>query len=161
MSSISKAANKLLILLGIILVAPATYAQQAPQYSQYIFNELVINPAYAGSKEILHINSTYRMQWTGLEGAPVTQTLSIDGPTYNKRLGWGLHFVNDELGAQSQTAAYANIATRINLDRFSTLAFGVAVGASQYTLDGTSWIRETKCQTRLYLKDAYRRYCLT
>ncbi|MFD1187017.1 PorP/SprF family type IX secretion system membrane protein [Pontibacter rugosus] len=137
MSSISKAANKLLILLGIILVAPATYAQQAPQYSQYIFNELVINPAYAGSKEILHINSTYRMQWTGLEGAPVTQTLSIDGPTYNKRLGWGLHFVNDELGAQSQTAAYANIATRINLDRFSTLAFGVAVGASQYTLDGT------------------------
>lgn len=132
----SKTLQRICILLGILL-APAAFAQQAPQYSQYIFNELVINPAYAGSKDILHINTTYRTQWTGLEGAPTTQTFSIDGPTYNKRLGWGLHFVNDELGAQSQTAAYANLATRISLDRYTNLALGVAVGASQYTLDGT------------------------
>ncbi|WP_266203508.1 PorP/SprF family type IX secretion system membrane protein [Pontibacter kalidii] len=131
-----KAIQKLLVLLGIVL-APAAFAQQAPQYSQYIFNELVVNPAYAGSKEILSINGTYRTQWTGLPGAPISQTLSVDGPTGHKSLGWGVHLVNDEIGAQSQTSAYGALSTRIRLDRYSDLALGVAVGASQYVLDGT------------------------
>ncbi|WP_073851529.1 PorP/SprF family type IX secretion system membrane protein [Pontibacter flavimaris] len=131
-----KAIQKLLVLLGIVL-APAAFAQQAPQYSQYIFNELVVNPAYAGSKEILSINGTYRTQWTGLPGAPTSQTLSVDGPTSHKNLGWGVHLVNDEIGAQSQTSAYGALSTRIRLDRYSDLALGVAVGASQYVLDGT------------------------
>ncbi len=131
-----KVLQKLFVLLGIVL-APAAFAQQAPQYSQYIFNELVINPAYAGSKEILSINGTYRTQWTGLQGAPTSQTLSVDGPTDRKGLGWGVHLVNDEIGAQSQTAAYGALSTRIRLDRYSDLALGVAVGASQYVLDGT------------------------
>ncbi|GAB3541487.1 type IX secretion system membrane protein PorP/SprF [Pontibacter brevis] len=127
------------IVLGLLLLAaaPAAFAQQAPQYSQYIFNELVINPAYAGSKQILNINTTYRNQWTGFEGAPTTQTVSIDGPTNTKSLGWGLHLLNDEIGVQRQTAVYANASTRIELDRFSTLSLGVAAGASQYVLDGT------------------------
>lgn len=128
--------QKLLVLLGIVL-APAAYAQQAPQYSQYIFNELVINPAYAGSKGVLHANATYRTQWTGLQGAPTSQTVSVNGPTSNKSLGWGLHLINDEIGAQSQTGAYGALSTRIKLDHFSDLALGVAVGVSQYVLDGT------------------------
>lgn len=136
MAKYVKAFQRLLILLGIAL-APAALAQQAPQYSQYIFNELVINPAYAGSKQILHANATFRTQWTGLEGAPTSQTLSVDGPTGNKNLGWGLHLINDEIGAQSQTGAYGALSTRISLDRYSDLALGVAVGVSQYTLDGT------------------------
>ncbi|MDX5436884.1 MAG: PorP/SprF family type IX secretion system membrane protein, partial [Pontibacter sp.] len=52
-------------------------------------------------------------------------------------LGWGVHLVNDEIGAQSQTAAYGALSTRIRLDRYSDLSLGVAVGASQYVLDGT------------------------
>ncbi|TPE45631.1 type IX secretion system membrane protein PorP/SprF [Pontibacter mangrovi] len=128
--------QKLLVLVGIVL-APAAFAQQAPQYSQYIFNELVVNPAYAGSKEILTINGTYRTQWTGLEGAPTSQTFSVDGPTGNRSLGWGLHLVNDEIGAQSQTAVYGALSTRIRLNRYADLALGVAAGASQYVLDGT------------------------
>ncbi|WP_239022837.1 PorP/SprF family type IX secretion system membrane protein [Pontibacter mangrovi] len=131
-----KAIQKLLVLVGIVL-APAAFAQQAPQYSQYIFNELVVNPAYAGSKEILTINGTYRTQWTGLEGAPTSQTFSVDGPTGNRSLGWGLHLVNDEIGAQSQTAVYGALSTRIRLNRYADLALGVAAGASQYVLDGT------------------------
>ncbi|WP_162054417.1 PorP/SprF family type IX secretion system membrane protein [Pontibacter pamirensis] len=128
---------RLLLVLTAIAAAPAAMAQQAPQYTQYIFNELVINPAYAGSKQILNINTTYRNQWTGFEGAPTTQTLSIDGPTGTKSLGWGLHLLNDEIGVQRQTAVYANASTRIDLDHFSTLSLGVAVGASQYAFDGT------------------------
>jgi type IX secretion system PorP/SprF family membrane protein len=128
---------KIILLLLWLTVAPAALAQQAPQYSQYIFNELVINPAYAGSKQILNINTTYRTQWTGFEGAPNTQTLSIDGPTSNNRLGWGVNLLNDEIGVQRQTSIYANAATRIDLDHYSTLALGLAVGVSQYVLDGT------------------------
>ncbi|GAA4435232.1 type IX secretion system membrane protein PorP/SprF [Pontibacter saemangeumensis] len=131
-----KIMKMLLVLLGLA-AAPAAFAQQAPQYSQYIFNELVINPAYAGSKQILNINATYRNQWTGFDGAPTTQTISIDGPSYNKHLGWGLHLLNDEIGVQRQTGAYLNAATRISLDHYSTLSLGLAAGASQYTLDGT------------------------
>ncbi|RDV13077.1 type IX secretion system membrane protein PorP/SprF [Pontibacter diazotrophicus] len=128
---------RILVVLFALSAAPAAMAQQAPQYTQYIFNELVINPAYAGSKQILNINTTYRNQWTGFEGAPTTQTLSIDGPTHTKNLGWGLHLLNDEIGVQRQTAVYANASTRIDLDHFSTLSLGVAVGASQYVFDGT------------------------
>lgn len=113
------------------------FGQQAPQYTQYIYNELVINPAYSGSKGILNINATYRNQWTGLEGAPTTQTISVDGPTRNSQIGWGTHLINDIAGAHSQTGAYANIAMRINLNRTARLSLGLAGGVSQYTLDGT------------------------
>ncbi|MBW7467071.1 type IX secretion system PorP/SprF family membrane protein [Pontibacter aydingkolensis] len=128
--------NKLLLVL-LLLSAHVATAQQAPQYTQYIFNELVINPAYAGSKGILNINATYRSQWTGLEGAPITQTLSVDGPTSRSNIGWAGYIVNDKLGAQSQTGVYGNVSVRINLDRYTKLAFGVSAGAAQYTLDGT------------------------
>lgn len=125
----------LLILLGLTVQQLA--AQQAPQYTQYIFNELIINPAYSGSKDIMNINATYRSQWTGLEGSPSTQTLSVDGPAKNNRLGWGVHLMNDAAGAQSQTGVYANIAVRIYLSRKSQLSLGVGSGVAQYTLDGT------------------------
>ena len=126
----------LLTLLVALVVQEAT-AQQAPQYTQYIFNELVINPGYSGSKDIINVNATYRTQWTGLEGAPTTQTISVDGPAKNARMGWGGHLINDVAGAQSQTGAYANIAMRINTSRTSQLSLGIAGGISQYTLDGT------------------------
>ncbi|WP_242921691.1 PorP/SprF family type IX secretion system membrane protein [Pontibacter liquoris] len=125
------------LLLPAVLLAQTAAAQQAPQYSQYIFNELAINPAYAGSKEILNINATYRSQWTGLEGAPVTQTISVDGLTANPNLGWGAHIVNDALGAQRQTGVYADVAVRLATDHYSKLALGISAGAAQYVLDGT------------------------
>lgn len=126
-----------LLVLLCSLAIHQTMAQQAPQYTQYIFNELVINPAYSGSKDILNVNATYRSQWTGLDGAPTTQTLSVDGPARNNRLGWGAHLINDEAGAQSQTGISANIAVRIYLTRKSQLSLGVAGGLMQHTLDGT------------------------
>ncbi|MFD2246838.1 type IX secretion system membrane protein PorP/SprF [Pontibacter ruber] len=128
--------RKIWVILGLLL-ANGAYAQQAPQYTQYIFNELIINPAYAGSKEIININATHRSQWTGLEGAPTTQTLSVDGASRNGRIGWGFNAVNDELGVQKQSGVYANLAVRLNLSETAKLGLGFAGGASQYTLDGT------------------------
>ncbi len=128
--------RKLWVILGL-LWANGVFAQQAPQYTQYIFNEMIINPAYTGSKEVLNINATYRNQWTGVEGAPTTQTLSVDGASKTGRVGYGFNVLNDELGVQQQMGAYGNLAVRINLGYTAKLALGFAAGISQYTLDGT------------------------
>ncbi|WP_187262222.1 PorP/SprF family type IX secretion system membrane protein [Pontibacter beigongshangensis] len=131
-----KIIRQILAFCGVLL-APVLYAQQAPQYTQYIFNEMVINPAYTGSKELLNINATHRSQWSGLEGSPTSQVLSVDGLTRNGRLGLGFSALNDEIGVQTQLNAYGNASVRLNLSETSRIAVGFAGGFAQYTLDGT------------------------
>lgn len=128
--------RKLWVLL-VLLLTNEGYAQQAPQYTQYIFNELIINPAYAGSKEILNVNTTHRSQWVGIDGAPTTQTLSLDGSSRSGLIGYGFNAMNDELGAQRQLGLYGNMAVRLQMSETAKLALGFAAGISQYTLDGT------------------------
>jgi type IX secretion system PorP/SprF family membrane protein len=112
-------------------------AQQSAQYTQYAFNSLVINPAYAGSKEVLQVCGLMRSQWTGLEGAPQTQTLSFDASALDRKLGLGLHLLHDQLGAQGQKSVFLSTAIKVWLSDKAKLALGVAAGATQYYLDGT------------------------
>ena len=121
----------------VLLLGNEAVAQQAPQYTQYIFNELIINPAYAGSKEILNVNATHRSQWVGMEGTPTTQTLSLDGASRSGRIGYGFNALNDELGAQRQLGLYGNLAVRLQVSETAKLGLGFAAGMAQYTLDGT------------------------
>jgi type IX secretion system PorP/SprF family membrane protein len=118
-------------------LARPVMAQQSAQYTQYAFNSLVINPAYAGSKEVIHASGLLRSQWNGLEGAPRTQTLSLDASALDHKLGLGLHLVNDKLGAQGQKSIYLSTAVKVWLSDQSKLALGVAAGATQYYLDGS------------------------
>ena len=129
--------RKLWVVLVVLLLGNEAVAQQAPQYTQYIFNELIINPAYAGSKEILNVNATHRSQWVGMEGAPTTQTLSLDGASRSGRIGYGFNALNDELGAQRQLGLYGNLAVRLQVSETAKLGLGFAAGMAQYTLDGT------------------------
>lgn len=131
-------------ILGLSLAAIGVFpakAQQNIQFSQYIFNSLSVNPAYAGYKEEWFAQMAYRNQWTGLSGAPVTGQLSIDGiaDSYKKNVGIGLQLTADKLGPQSSTSIYANYAYRLRLDADDTqrLSFGVAAGVTQYGLDGS------------------------
>jgi type IX secretion system PorP/SprF family membrane protein len=118
------------------LIRFAANAQQDAQFSQYMFNSLVINPAYAGYKEELNLSLLHRNQWVGLPGSPKTQTLIMDGAfSRSKNVGLGLSIVNDKIGLQSQTSAYANYAYRIPVGENARLAFGLALGVSQYSLD--------------------------
>lgn len=117
----------------VVLCFPAK-AQQNPQYSQYIFNGLLLNPAYAGSKNFLNANAMYRAQWSGLEGAPSTATVSLDGSGLNNRIGWGAYILQDNIGVQRQTAAYANGAVKIKTGETGVLSFGVAGGISNYAI---------------------------
>jgi type IX secretion system PorP/SprF family membrane protein len=126
-------------LLLALLLTTAANAQQNPQYSQYIFNSMGINPAYTGSKNVLNVNAFHRSQWTSVEGAPTTQTLAVDGVIANDRLGLGLNLTRDELGAQSTFSAYANVAVKLQLGKSSVISLGIAPGLVQHALDGTKF----------------------
>jgi len=121
-------------------VCTFVHAQQNIQFTQYIFNSMSVNPAYTGYKEEWFGQLGLRSQWVGLDGAPQTGLLSIDGVVdpVNKRHGLGLQITADELGPQSATSAYANYAFRLRLNEEDTqrLSFGVGAGMTQYSLDG-------------------------
>lgn len=101
--------------------------QHTPLTSQYLFNGLVINPAYAGSRDALAANLTYRHQWVGFDGAPVTQMVSIHSPLGRRKLGAGLLVYNDRIGVSQETGVFTNHAYRIRF-RKGKLAFGVGAG---------------------------------
>ncbi len=137
--------NKRILLLGILLMLISVgYAQQNIQFSQYVFNGLTVNPAYAGYKENLYFNATYRQQWVGYPGAPQTGGVSLDGLTGDryKRMGLGAQVTWDKLGPQQTLNAYGYYAYRIQLDAADTrrLCLGIGVGINQYSIDGGALI---------------------
>ncbi len=100
---------------------------------------MVINPAYAGYKESVNLSLLHRNQWSGIKGAPKTQSFIVDGAFFNnKKVGLGLSVINDKIGLQNQTSAYANYSYRLPVgEDDSRLSFGIALGISQYTLNGS------------------------
>ncbi len=131
--------NILIILISIAGYKTAS-GQQNIQFTQYMFNALSVNPAYAGYKEEWFIQSGLRTQWVGIDGAPKTGSLSIDGiiDPENKKMGIGFQLTGDKLGPQSSVSGYLNYAYRLQLDAFDTkrLSFGLGVGVTNYSLDG-------------------------
>lgn len=131
-----------ILILGLILSGlKPIKAQQNIQFTQYIFNSLSVNPAYAGYKEEWFGQMALRSQWTGIKGAPQTGQFSMDGilDPINKRMGVGLQISSDKLGAQSANSVYANYAyrLRLNADDTERLSFGLGLGVTSYGLDGT------------------------
>lgn len=112
-----------------------SFAQQLPQFTQYMYNTISINPAYAGSRETLSIVGLHRSQWVGLDGAPTTQTLSIHTPLRNERVGIGLSFINDELGYENFSYLYGDFSYTIPVGVKTKLAFGMKAGFTQYNID--------------------------
>ena len=110
-------------------------AQQLPQFTQYMYNTISINPAYAGSREALSIVGLHRSQWVGFKGGPITQTLSIHSPLRNDRIGLGLSFIEDDLGPQNFTYLYADFSYSIPTGDDGKLAFGVKGGFTQFSFD--------------------------
>ncbi|MCX7861475.1 MAG: type IX secretion system membrane protein PorP/SprF [Bacteroidales bacterium] len=124
------------ITIMCMLISLYMKSQQNAHYSQYIFNQLVINPAYAGAKGLVNVNTMYNKQWSGLEGSPRTLTISAEGPVFDM-MGLGVHFIQDELGAQKQTAAYGSYAYRLRLSSHWRLSIGMALGITYNSIDGT------------------------
>lgn len=121
----------LLVLLGCI----DSYAQQLPQFTQYMYNTIAINPAYAGSREALSIVGLNRNQWVGFDGGPQTMTLSIHSPLRNEKLGLGLSFVKDDIGYEDFTSVYGDFSYTIQGADELKVAFGLKAGATYYKVD--------------------------
>tara|TARA_R110000868_G_scaffold307001_1_gene568471 strand:+ start:436 stop:1386 length:951 start_codon:yes stop_codon:yes gene_type:complete len=112
-------------------------AQQDAQYTQYMFNTMSVNPAYAGSRGQLSIAALYRSQWVGLEGSPTSQTLNIHSPIRNSRLGYGVSIVNDEIGDGTVQETYLDgvISYTIDVSQSGKLSFGLKAGGNLLNLD--------------------------
>jgi len=110
-------------------------AQQLPQFTQYMYNTIAINPAYAGSREALSIIGLHRSQWVGFDGGPITQTLSIHTPLRNDRIGLGLTFIEDDLGPENFSYLYGDFSYTIPTGQTGKLAFGIKGGFTSYSLD--------------------------
>lgn len=125
-------------MLILLLFSKLAQGQQDAQFSQYMFNGIYINPAYAGYKEQLNLHAFYRNQWTGIQGAPKTMSVAIDAIANDGNVGLALQISSDRLGAQRNQSIYANYAYRIpmNKDGSSRLAFGLGVGVVQLGIDG-------------------------
>ena len=100
-----------LALACLLAISNSVSAQQDAQYSQYMFNGIYINPAYAGYKEVLNVYSFYRSQWTGITGAPKSMSLAVDAIANSGNVGLALQVSSDKLGAQTNLAIYVTMLT--------------------------------------------------
>lgn len=107
-------------------------AQQDPQYSLYQFNQMVINPAYAGARDAIAVVIDARKQWVSFPGAPSTVAFSVHSPILNNKAGVGLNVVSDQIGAKSVTGAYGNFAYILKLNTKYKLSFGIRAGYLNY-----------------------------
>ena len=121
---------KLLIGIFVLISSISTvFAQQDPQYTQYMYNMNILNPAYAGSKGVTSIGLLGRTQWVGVDGAPKTATLSINGPVGNN-VGLGFSVIHDEIGPVKEDNVYADFSYTLNLSEEDKFAFGIKAGAT-------------------------------
>ena len=118
------------IIFALVLASGSltTYAQQAPMYTHYMYNTLVVNPAYAGSRDALTVTALDRMQWVGFDGAPSTQTLTVHAPLRNEHIGLGLSVMQDKIGPISNTSVAADFAYIMKLTQKSKLSLGLSAG---------------------------------
>ncbi|MFD2564889.1 PorP/SprF family type IX secretion system membrane protein [Aquimarina rubra] len=112
------------------------YAQQDAQYTQYMYNTISVNPAYAGSRGVMSITGLHRSQWVGLDGAPRTQTLALHTPIgENNRVGLGLSIINDEIGPTDETYFDIDFSYTIPTSDNGRLSFGLKAGGHLLNVD--------------------------
>lgn len=111
------------------------YAQQDPQYNLYQFNQMVINPAYAGARDGLSVVASVRNQWAGFDGAPKTSCISLHGPVLNKHVGVGLTIISDRMGPRNMFGMYGNFAYVLKLSNKWKLSLGLNGGYNRYQFD--------------------------
>ncbi|MFI5195854.1 MAG: type IX secretion system membrane protein PorP/SprF [Chitinophagales bacterium] len=124
-------------LLLAFLQRQEAYAQSDQHYTMFMYNKLLYNPGYAGSRDVMSANAVYRDQWTGINGAPKTMNISLDGPLGNymqsfRKVAIGVSINNEKLGVENNTSLKAYYAYRIKLSS-SVVSFGLEAGADMYS----------------------------
>ena len=114
-----------------------SYGQQDAQFTQYMYNTINVNPAYAGSRGVLSMFALYRTQWVGLDGAPVTSTVSMNTPLNESNLGLGVSLINDKIGPTTENTFSADLSYTIPTSETWKLSFGIKATANLFDLDAT------------------------
>lgn len=126
-----------ILAMGIFTLLSATsvlHAQQDPQYTQYMYNQNVINPAYAGTQDNLRITTLYRQQWTGVQGAPETFTVAGSMPI-GDRVGVGVSVISDRLGPVNENNFYGDFSYKLQVGKKTTLALGLKAGLTAHDVN--------------------------
>ena len=112
-----------------------SYGQQDAQFTQYMYNTINVNPAYAGSRGAMSIFALHRTQWVGLDGAPVTNAVSINTPLNENNLGLGVSVINDKIGPTHENTLSADLSYTIPTSETFKLSFGIKATANLFDLD--------------------------
>lgn len=123
--------------LFLILCGTTVFAQQDPQYTQYMYNTNAVNPAYAGSRGVMSVFGLYRTQWVGLDGAPKTANVSMNTPIGDSRVGLGVSFTNDQLGAMDENNISIDVSYTVDVSDAFKLSFGLKGTANLLNVDYT------------------------
>ncbi|WP_224996949.1 PorP/SprF family type IX secretion system membrane protein, partial [Cesiribacter sp. SM1] len=126
------------LLAALLLAGGALFAQQRPAYSQYMFNGLALNPAYAGSQKQFNAMAVIRSQWVNFEGAPKTQMLSVHAPLDRKNIGLGMLISHETIGVHTDWSAYVSYAYQIKFKRAGMLSLGLQGGLNYRQSDFNS-----------------------
>lgn len=121
--------------LVIMLFTIVSSAQQDPQYTQNMYNTIVVNPAYAGSRQAMSIFALHRNQWVGVEGAPVTNSLSINTPINESKVGLGLSVINDQIGPSVENNIAVDFSYTIPASQRYKMSFGLKASANLLNID--------------------------
>ena len=124
-------------IFALMLVGLVSYSQQDSQYTQYMYNTMNVNPAYAGSRGVMSVFGLHRTQWVGLDGAPVTNAVSINTPIENSNLGVGVSFINDRLGPTDENNISIDLSYSIKTSETYKLSFGVKGSADLFSFDSS------------------------
>jgi len=123
------------LIILLLLCGKTGYTQQDPNFTQYMYNAMSINPAYAGSRDVLSAAVLHRSQWLGFDGGPASQTLTAHSPIRDGEMGIGLNVVNDRIGVTQETDINAVYSYAIEVSRFTKLSFGLNAGVNMLNVD--------------------------
>ncbi|MDI5895450.1 PorP/SprF family type IX secretion system membrane protein [Flavobacterium algoritolerans] len=118
------------LILILLLLSGIVRAQQDAQFTQYMYNTINVNPAYAGSRQSMSVFALHRTQWVGLDGAPVTNTASINTPLTNTNMGIGVSIINDKIGPSDESNLAVDFSYSINTSEEFKLSFGIKASAN-------------------------------
>lgn len=125
---------KIYIIGLLCLLSLQVAAQQGPQFNQYFFNPLGVNPAYAGSRGTMSAVAIHRSQWVGFEGAPSSESFAIHSPTRSKKMGLGIQVLNDRIGPKNTTSISGIYAYKIRMGA-GNLSFGLRASLYNYAFN--------------------------
>lgn len=129
--------KRILSIVAAVATVFTLSAQQDPLNTLFVQNPSLVNPAYAGAKDVMSVNLGTRIQWTGIDGAPRTSNLNFSTPLQNESISVGFNVLNDKIGPINQTGLFADVAYKLPIDNKSSLRIGIRAGVSLFTANFT------------------------